>query len=85
MTRVPATYDGEVLRPDEPLPLPPNTRVVLTVDASPDVAAPKENGDGEPGSFFRTARSLNLDGPPDWSTRFDEYLNGERMKGDDQD
>jgi hypothetical protein len=29
---------------------------------------------GEPGSFFRFALSLNLDGPPDWSERFDEYL-----------
>jgi hypothetical protein len=25
-------------------------------------------------SFLDTARSLNLEGPPDWSERFEEYL-----------
>ena len=32
---------------------------------------------GEPYSFFRVALSMNLDGPPDWSTRLDDYLYGE--------
>jgi antitoxin component of MazEF toxin-antitoxin module len=26
-----ATFDGQVLRPDEPLPLRPNTRVLITL------------------------------------------------------
>lgn len=27
-------------------------------------------------SFLEVARSLNLDGPPDWSSRVDDYLSG---------
>jgi len=68
MTRtVEAVFDGEVLRPDEPLNLEPNTRVRITVED--DLGSePKRR------SFLRTARSLNLDGPPDWSENIEEYL-----------
>ena len=62
-----AVYDGEVLRPDEPLELQPHTRVRLTID---DLTTDTH----EPRSFLRTARSLNLQGPPDWSERIEEYL-----------
>ena len=62
-----AVYDGEVLRLDEPLALQPNTRVRLTIDdLTTDTHGPR--------SFLRTARSLNLQGPPDWSERIEEYL-----------
>jgi hypothetical protein len=37
-----------------------------------NLPAPEETA----GSFLRTARALNLDGPPDWSTNLDEYLYG---------
>jgi hypothetical protein len=65
-----ATFDGEVLRPDHPVALPPNPRVRITVETEP--------GD-EPraGSFLRTAQGLDLDGPTDWSARLDDYLYGE--------
>ena len=38
-----------------------------------------ESGDSgsAPYSFFHIARNMNLDGPPDWSARLDEYLYGE--------
>ena len=63
-----AVFDGEALRPDEPLGLAPNTRVRLTIEtASPSPA---------PLSFLRTARGLGLDGPPDWSANLEEYLYG---------
>jgi len=65
-----ATFDGEVLRPDEPVPLAPNTRVRLIIETD-DAEAPA------PASFLRTAQSLNLDGPPDWSARLEDYLYGE--------
>lgn len=65
-----ATYDGEVLRPEEPVALAPNTRVRVTIEA------PAES-ESQSGSFLRTARSLNLQGPPDWSARLDEYLYGD--------
>ena len=66
---VEAVFDGEVLRPEEPLELEPNTRVRITIEKK-SVSGPKRR------SFLKTARSLNLDGPPDWSERIDEYLYG---------
>ena len=62
-----AIFDGDVLRPAEPLDIEPNTRVKITVDV-PD---PKAQSDV---SFLDTARDLNLDGPPDWSEKIDSYL-----------
>lgn len=64
-----ATYDGEVLRPDQPLELEPNTRVHITIET-------QDNHLRNGMSFLDTARSLNLEGPPDWSDRFEEYLYG---------
>ena len=29
-------------------------------------------------SFLKVARSLNLEGPPDWSSRLDDYLYGDQ-------
>jgi hypothetical protein len=63
------TFDGEVFRPEEPVDLKPDTRVRATIE--PATAAV-----GRPGSFFETARSLNLEGPPDWSSRLEDYLYG---------
>jgi hypothetical protein len=71
-----AMFDGEVLRPDQPLPFAPNTRVRLTVEEE------EESAEQRPASFLRTARSLNVDGPPDWSTRLDDYLYGEESDRD---
>ncbi len=68
-----ATFDGNVFRPDEPVGLRPNTRVRLIVE-------PAEDPERRPQSFLRVARSLKLEGPPDWSSRLDEYLYG--AKGD---
>jgi predicted DNA-binding antitoxin AbrB/MazE fold protein len=69
-----AIFDGEVLRPDEPIELEPNTRVRLTIE-------PIDTSEQQPKSFLQTARSLNLQGPPDWSERLDEYLYGVRGNG----
>jgi len=68
MTRtVNATFDGDVLRTDEPVDLKPNTRVRVTIET---VESPTE----EPMSLLDIAASLNLEGPEDWSERFEEYL-----------
>jgi hypothetical protein len=67
---VEAVFDGMTLRPDEPLGLPPNTRVRLTIES---LRAP-----GGAGSFLRTARSLGLAGPSDWSSNLEAYLYGEQ-------
>ncbi len=70
MTRsMTATFDGEVLRLDEPVDLEPNTKVRVTIET---VESPSE----EPMSLLDTAASLNLEGPSDWSERFEEYLYG---------
>ena len=48
MTTVYATFDGQVLRPEEPISLPPNTRVRLLLEpAGPESAAE----DSETGGF----------------------------------
>ncbi len=64
-----ALYDGKVLRPEEPLNLRPNIRVRITVEMAV-VEKPKRP------SFLQTARSLQLEGPSDWSARIEDYLYG---------
>jgi hypothetical protein len=75
MTRtMTAMFDGEVLRPDEPVDLEPNTRVRITIDSS-------EQPEAKTMSFLDTAASLNLEGPSDWSERFEDYLYGRDIDG----
>jgi len=64
-----AIFDGKVLRPENTLALEPNTRVRITVETL-------ESTSRESTSFLDTARSLNLDGPPDWAANIDTYLYG---------
>ncbi len=71
-----AVFDGKVFLPAKPVPLTPNTRVRIIIETM------LPNGD-ETASFLQTARSLNLDGPPDWSANLDEYLYGEKVPNDD--
>lgn len=59
--------DGAALHPDEPLELEPNTLVRITIETTKPLVKKKR-------SFLRTAQSLNLQGPPDWSARFEDYL-----------
>ena len=66
-TRLSATYDGRVLRLDEPIELEPNTRVRVTIESDKPIMKKKR-------SFLQTALALNLQGPSDWSSRFDDYL-----------
>ena len=73
---VEATFDGQVFRPIETVELQPDTRVQLVVTVK---IMPEE----KPKSFLRTARSLKLKGPKDFSSRLDEYIyNG--AKPDDE-
>jgi hypothetical protein len=64
-----ATFDGSVFRPDQPIKLEPNTRVRITIE-------PTTTSKKQPQSFLEVAQSLNLEGPPDWSSRLDDYLYG---------
>jgi hypothetical protein len=71
-----AIFDGNVFRPDGPIQLEPNTRVRLTIEPATTSAPESE-------SFLRVARSLNLDGPSDWSSRLDDYLYGRTDTSDE--
>ncbi len=66
-----ALFDGEVFRPAEPITLRPNTQVWINIET-------KQPDKDSAQSFLRTARSLNLDGPPDWSLNFEHYLYGDK-------
>jgi predicted DNA-binding antitoxin AbrB/MazE fold protein len=71
-----AIFDGSVFRPDQPIELEPNTRVRITIE-------PALRSEERSESFLRVARSLNLDGPADWSSRLDDYLYGTDKKLDE--
>ena len=71
-----ARFDGRVFLPTEPLALEPNTCVWITIETIPSAT-------DESTSFLRTARALNLDGPPDWSENVDKYLYGGEPQHDE--
>jgi hypothetical protein len=71
VTMMTATFDGTVLRLDEPLELAPNTRVRLTIEPDHEPVPAKC-------SFLQTASALQIQGPPDWSENLEEYLHGEK-------
>jgi hypothetical protein len=74
MDKIPAIFDGRVFRPEQAIPLAPNTRVRLTIETFPS--------EGEQSvSFLLTARSLNLQEPSDWSANIDKYLSGLEAEG----
>ena len=64
-----AIFDGKALLPEEDIDLEPNTRVSVIIES-------EESSDKKVLSFLKTAISLGLDGPSDWSTHLDEYLYG---------
>jgi len=74
MTKTVEAFDGKTLHPDEPLGLPPNTRVRLTIEMTP--------GRSLGSSFLRTARALQLSGPHDGSTNLEAYLAGVNLNCD---
>ena len=74
-TAIEALFDGTVFRPTKPFTLEPNTRVWITVETEPPKQSMKT-------SFLRTARSLNLDGPSDWSSNLENYLYGDKTHED---
>jgi hypothetical protein len=83
-----AMFDGEAFRPEGPIPLEPNTRVRISVDAEsarepePTTRDAREDED-DPYRFLRIMQEANLDGPPDWSERLHYYLYGEGARSDE--
>ncbi|MCP4111567.1 MAG: hypothetical protein GY749_39600 [Desulfobacteraceae bacterium] len=68
-----AIYDGKAFIPVNPLPIRLNNNRVKISVITPE--------NGQPPSFLKVARSLQLDGPEDWSAKLDEYLYGDRSAG----
>lgn len=76
-----ATYDGRDIHPDEPLPLPRDTRLTITWQenavqdpdedplAAADIEWPRTSE-----TFAEAVRRIRIDGPPDGSQRVDYYL-----------
>ncbi|HEY9619981.1 MAG TPA: antitoxin family protein [Crinalium sp.] len=56
-----AIFDGKTLQPEVPLNLKAGTRVRIIVESVlPDTTT-------QPTTFLQTAKSLHLQGEPDWS------------------
>ena len=69
-----AVYDGKVFHPSEPVDLPPNSDVVISIEI-----ALEKRETGTPYSFLRCAASLKLRGPEDFSENLDNYLYGNKQ------
>ena len=65
-----AVFDGDVLRPDSPLNLEPNTRYVITIQ-SVDMPVTQENA-----WDVLEAMTGTVEAPSDWSSEHDHYLYG---------
>jgi hypothetical protein len=63
-----ATFDGNVFHPTGEVPIPPNATVRLTIESL-------ETKQHRPTSFLKTARELNLQGPPDWAASLHQIAN----------
>jgi hypothetical protein len=62
-----AVFVDHVFRPQEPIDLPDNTPVQITVETN---AEPQ----GKPYSFIDACLASDYEGPPDLSENVDEYL-----------
>ncbi|MBI5214432.1 MAG: antitoxin family protein [Ignavibacteriae bacterium] len=65
-----AMYDGEVLRPDEPVRLQPNSHYRITIEET------KEKANGQNLWEFLKRTTGTIEGPKDWSAEHDHYLYG---------
>ena len=69
-----AVFDGEVLRPEEPLPLRPATTYVVTVEVEP--ATEGEDGNEPPYALAEIGRLAMDMGVDDLAERHDWYAHG---------
>lgn len=65
-----AVFDGDVLRPDSPLNLEPNTRYVITIQSVEQPVAQENAWD------VLEAMTGTVEAPSDWSSEHDHYLYG---------
>jgi len=80
MIQFSAHFDGTNICPDEPVYLPQNVSLRITVDNA--VVAPTEKN-GTLNLFERLEAEAGLiDGPADWAAEHDHYLFGAPKKSD---
>jgi hypothetical protein len=72
-----AIFDGTAFQLAAPLNLAIGTRVRIIVES----VLPNEQE--QPKAFLQTAKSLQLQGEPDWSEKIDQYLYGETISVND--
>jgi len=65
-----ATFDGEYLRPDNPVELQPNQRYLITIQPE------TETQTSESGWSAIEALAGTVEAPADWSIEHDHYLYG---------
>lgn len=68
-----AIYDGHVFHPSHPLDLEADTQVLFTFEP---VEKDEHISQNQTVSFFEAVKSIEIDGPPDWSVNLDHYLYG---------
>jgi hypothetical protein len=81
-----AHFDGQRLCPEQPVSLPINVPLRVTVIESSDTHGPAmENPSSNAlGPFEKIEAELGLiDGPADWSAEVDHYLYGTPKRGND--
>ena len=73
-TIISVIFDGQVLRPETPLDLQPNTRYLITIQ--PNTLG--DAGDGAGGNAWDVLERLagTVDAPADWAEEHDHYLYG---------
>ena len=73
-TTISVIFDGQVLRPETPLDLQPNTRYLVTIQ--PDILG--DAGDGTSGDAWNVLERFagTVDAPADWAEEHDHYLYG---------
>jgi hypothetical protein len=81
MIQFSAHFDGQYICPDEPVSLPENVPLRITVDQS---SPPPSDATGPIDLFDRLEAEAGLiEGPPDWSAEHDHYLYGAPKKSNE--
>jgi hypothetical protein len=82
MIQFSAHFDGQNICPDEPISLPTNVPLRISVD---EASMPSFDANGPLDLFDRLEAETGLiDGPADWAAEHDHYLNGAPKKSDGQ-
>ncbi|TVP64224.1 MAG: hypothetical protein EA343_05785 [Nodularia sp. (in: Bacteria)] len=77
MQELEAIFDGTALQLEAPLNLSAGTRVRIIIES----VLPNEQKPTK--TFLQTAKSLQLQGEPNWSEQIDQYLYGESISLND--